>query len=174
MGGTGSDGSRGVRAIKAAGGFVIIQDPTSAKYDGMPNSAIHTGNIDLILHAEQMGEELVDLLNYTGKAITQDKSDQFTSLYTNILNKLKDAKGVDFNAYKPSTIQRRIERRMAALKITNLTDYHNHLVQNNEEAEALFKDILIGVTSFFRDTESFEVLESKLKKFIEKKEEKSI
>jgi two-component system, chemotaxis family, CheB/CheR fusion protein len=174
LSGTGSDGSRGVRAIKAEGGFVIIQDPTTAKYDGMPNSAINTGNIDLVLHAEQMGEELIDLLNYTGKSIIQDKTNQFTNLYRNILNKLKEAKGVDFNTYKPSTIQRRIERRMAALKITNLTDYHNFLVHNVEETSALFKDILIGVTSFFRDTESFEILETELRKYIEKKEEKVI
>jgi len=174
LSGTGSDGSRGVRAIKAEGGFVIIQDPTTAKYDGMPNSAINTGNIDLILHAEQMGTELIDLLNYSGKAVSQDRSSQFVNLYTNILNKLREAKGVDFNAYKPSTIQRRIERRMAALKITNITDYHNFLVDNKEEAEALFKDILIGVTSFFRDGESFEILEKKLREHIEKKEEKII
>jgi two-component system CheB/CheR fusion protein len=175
LSGTGSDGSRGVRAIKAEGGVVIVQNPTTAKYDGMPNSAINTGNIDLILHAEEMGEELIQLLNYSsGKRIIQEQTDKFTNLYTNILNKLKDVKGVDFNHYKPSTIQRRIERRMAARKITNLTDYHNSLIQSNDEIEALFKDILIGVTSFFRDAESFEVLEQELRKYIEKKEEKII
>jgi len=175
LSGTGSDGSRGVRAIKAEGGFVIVQNPATAKYDGMPNSAINTGNIDLILHAEEMGSELMELLNYTGgKKIIHEQPEQFTNLYTNILNKLKDVKGVDFNCYKPSTIQRRIERRMAARKITNLTDYHNTLIQSNDEIDALFKDILIGVTSFFRDGVSFEILEQELRKYIEAKEEKVI
>ncbi len=175
LSGTGSDGSRGIRAIKAKGGLVIVQNPSNSRYDGMPNSVINTGNIDLILDAEEMGEELVGLLNYTdGKPIIQEKPEEFTTLYTNISDKIKEIKGVDFNHYKPSTIQRRIERRMAATKNTSLADYYDFLSKNVDEVESLFKDILIGVTSFFRDGESFDALEEHLEQYIKGKKDKNI
>lgn len=174
LSGTGSDGARGVRAIKAEGGYVLAQEPKSAKYDGMPVSAINTGNIDLILPADQIGTELIELLNYPAQKIDPESNTLFTNLYTNMLSKLYDLKGVDFTAYKPSTIQRRIERRMAALKLINLTDYHNYLSHNSEEAEALFKDILIGVTSFFRDKEAFDALEKNIEELLSHKEDNAI
>jgi two-component system CheB/CheR fusion protein len=170
LSGTGSDGARGVRAIKAEGGYVMAQVPETAKYDGMPVSAINTGNIDLILPPEDMGSELIELLSYPAKAIMAEEDSLFTNLYTNILSKLFDVKGVDFSVYKPSTIQRRIERRMAALKLINLTDYHNYLAQHADEVEALFKDILIGVTSFFRDREAFDAMEARMRELIGLKE----
>ncbi len=170
LSGTGSDGARGARAIKAEGGYVLAQDPQSAKYDGMPISAINTGNIDLILPPEMIGPELIELLSYPSQAIDQHTEKVFTNIYNNILAKLYDVKGVDFSVYKPSTIQRRIERRMAALKIVNLTDYHNFLTNNTEEVDALFKDILIGVTSFFRDYKAFDSLKEQLQKIVAEKE----
>ncbi|SMP87335.1 Methylase of chemotaxis methyl-accepting proteins [Epsilonproteobacteria bacterium SCGC AD-311-C15] len=174
LSGTGSDGSRGVRAIKASGGFTIVQDPQTAKYDGMPNSAINTGTIDLILTADKMGSELTDILSYVGKSIIPKSGSASTNVYKNILNKIKDVKGVDFNLYKPSTIERRIERRMVALKIVTLNDYHDFLVQNSGEPEALFKDILIGVTSFFRDGDSFSVLKNQLQEYLKDKDNTTI
>ena len=174
LSGTGSDGSRGVRAIKASGGFTIVQDPQTAKYDGMPNSAINTGTIDLVLTADKMGPELTEILSYVGKSIIPKSGSSSTNVYKNILNKIKDVKGVDFNLYKPSTIERRIERRMVALKIVTLNDYHDFLVQNSGEPEALFKDILIGVTSFFRDGDSFSVLKNQLEEYLKTKENRTI
>ena len=174
LSGTGSDGSRGVRAIKASGGFTIVQDPQTAKYDGMPNSAINTGTIDLVLTADKMGPELTDLLSYVGKSIIRKSGGSSVSVYKNILNKIKDVKGVDFNLYKPSTIERRIERRMVALKIVTLNDYYDFLVQNSGEPEALFKDILIGVTSFFRDGDSFSVLKNQLQEYLKSKDNTTI
>jgi len=175
LSGTGSDGSRGIRAIKAEGGFTIAQEPESAKYDGMPISVINTGNIDMILPPETIGKELVEILEYPIKVQeTEDKEDQqkYHNVYKNILTKLSKETKVDFSLYKSSTIVRRIERRMATLKITSVIDYNNYLLKNKEEITELFKDILIGVTSFFRDEEPFEALEKQLKLYFQHKEEK--
>lgn len=174
LSGTGSDGSRGVRAIKAAGGFTIVQEPKSAKYDGMPNSAIYTGTIDLILHPEDIGSEIQEVLNYTGKIAIKKTGPASTNIYKNILTKVREIKGVDFNLYKPSTIERRIERRMIALKIIKINDYYAFLLQNVDEVELLFKDILIGVTTFFRDGDSFYVLKQQITDYLKTKSEKHI
>jgi len=174
LSGTGSDGSRGIRAIKAAAGFTIVQEPKSAKYDGMPNSAILTGAIDLILQAEDIGSELQEMLNYAGKIVLKKPASTSTNIYKNILSKLKENKGVDFNQYKPSTIERRIERRMVALKIIKISDYYSHIVQNIDEIELLFKDILIGVTTFFRDGDSFYILKDHILTYLKNKKDKNI
>lgn len=174
LSGTGSDGSRGIRAIKAAGGFTIVQEPLSAKYDGMPNSAIQTGTVDLILQPEDIGKELEEMLSYVGQILLKRTESASTSIYKNILTKIREIKGVDFNLYKPSTIERRIERRMIALKIIKISDYYTYLVQNTDEAELLFKDILIGVTKFFRDGESFYVLKNQIAEYLKTKTEKHI
>ncbi len=174
LSGTGSDGSRGVRAIKAAAGFTIVQEPKSAKYDGMPNSAIHTGTIDLILQPEDMGKELQEMLNYAGKIVLKKATSTTTNIYRNILSKLREIKGVDFNHYKPSTIERRIERRMVALKIIKISDYYAYIVQNIDEVDLLFKDILIGVTTFFRDGDSFHILKNHIAEYLKNKEDKRI
>lgn len=174
LSGTGSDGSRGVRAIKAAGGFTIVQEPLSAKYDGMPNAAIHTGTVDLILQPEDIGRELEEMLSFAGQDLLKKTGSTSTNIYKNILTKIRELKGVDFNLYKPSTIERRIERRMIALKIIKISDYYAYLVQNTDEVELLFKDILIGVTKFFRDEESFYVLKNYIAEYLKTKEEKHI
>ena len=173
LSGTGSDGSRGIRAIKAEGGFTIVQQPQNAKYDGMPNSAINTGNIDLILDVEIMGEEIVELLKYPNKAESLNNLNEKTITYKNILSKINSIKNVDFSLYKVSTIQRRIERRMAALKLTKLNDYYEYLMKSkNNEINTLFNDILIGVTSFFRDEEAFLALKDTLEESLLNKEKK--
>lgn len=174
LSGTGSDGSRGLRAIKGAGGFTIVQEPSSAKYDGMPNSAIHTGIIDLILQADDMGKELEEMLNYAGKIVLKKATPSSTNIYKNILSKLREIKGVDFNQYKPSTIERRIERRMMALKIIKISDYYAYIVQNIDEVGLLFKDILIGVTTFFRDGDSFYILKEHMEEYLKHKKDKII
>ena len=177
LSGTGSDGSRGIRAIKAEGGFTLAQDPESAKYDGMPISAINTGNIDLILAPENIGNELVDIIQYPIKMSENHDLNgrkNYTDVYKNILNKLTQETKVDFTLYKSSTITRRIERRMTTLKVTSVVDYNNHLIKNKDEVHELFKDILIGVTSFFRDDESFTQLQEILTSYLNEKEDKTI
>lgn len=175
LSGTGGDGSRGVRAIKAEGGFTIVQQPQNAKYDGMPNSAINTGNIDLILDVEVMGDEIIELLKYPDRAQSLNNINDKNQVYRNILAKLQRNMKVDFTLYKSSTIQRRIERRMIALKLAELNDYYDYIMQqDNSEIEALFNDILIGVTSFFRDEDAYEALKEQLSKLLKKKENKNI
>jgi len=177
LSGTGSDGSRGIRAIKAEGGFTIAQEPESSKYDGMPISAINTGNIDLILPPENIGNELIDIIQYPIKMSEKNENDDkrnYTDIYKNILAKLTQETKVDFTQYKSSTIIRRIERRMTTLKVTSVVDYNNHLLKNKDEVLELFKDILIGVTSFFRDGESFDKLHEYLKIYLKQKTDRVI
>ena len=174
LSGTGSDGSRGIRTIKAEGGFTIAQQPQNAKYDGMPNSAINTGNVDLILDVEVIGKEILEIVTYPNRNKPTNIITESTAIYKNILNKLHMHKSIDFSLYKSSTINRRIERRMAAQKITNINKYSEYISTNNDEVEALFNDILIGVTSFFRDKEAFEKIEQELRRAIKNKDNKNI
>ena len=174
LSGTGSDGSRGIRAIKAEGGFTIAQQPQSSKYDGMPNSAIDTGNVDLILDVEVMASEIAEIVNYPNKDKPTSILNEETQFYKNILAKLHRNKNIDFTLYKSSTVNRRIQRRMAALKITSLSAYSKYITKNVDEIEALFNDILIGVTSFFRDKEAFLELHHQLEQLIKRKTNKHI
>ena len=174
LSGTGSDGSRGIRAIKSEDGFTIAQQPINAKYDGMPNSAINTGNIDLILEPEVMINEIIEILKFRGKNINKNPIQNEFQVYNNIIKRVSSVKKVDFSLYKNSTIQRRIERRMAALKMVNMNNYYKYILENIDEIDLLFQDFLINVTSFFRDEEAFESLKEELKKIIEAKKDKNI
>jgi len=169
LSGTGSDGSRGIRAIKAEEGFTIAQDPESAKYDGMPLAAINTGNIDLILKPEEIGQELPEIFSGAGRSTMNVDVSETHDVLKNIYAKLLTVTGIDFSDYKLNTIQRRIERRMTALKISNTSKYNNFLQKNRDEVIALFKDILIGVTSFFRDSDGFDALKKILEGYISAK-----
>ncbi|MBF0472079.1 MAG: hypothetical protein HQL48_11990, partial [Gammaproteobacteria bacterium] len=172
LSGTGSDGARGIRAIKAEGGFTLVQDPESAKYDGMPNAAIQTANIDFILPPAGMAKELQALYLYPERVKLSQDEHKDPDLYRNILSKIKDVALVDFSLYKTNTIKRRIERRMAMLKISSLTEYNNFLQKNRSEVTELFKNILIGVTSFFRDSEVFELVHTLLAQRLKSKSER--
>jgi two-component system CheB/CheR fusion protein len=163
--GTGSDGTRGVRAIKEAGGLAIAQDPSTAKFDGMPTSVIATGLADYILTTEQMPAQLIKFIQHpfmarikpTGESLV-DEEDALTKI-TAILRR---ATGVDFALYKPATVVRRIERRMGIAQLPSMSDYLAYLQQAPGEVTALYKDLLIGVTKFFRDTEAFDYVEKKV------------
>ncbi len=174
LSGTGTDGSYGIRAIKAEGGITIAQNPLSAKYDGMPNSAINTGNVDLILNPEDMGSELIEIVKYPKNISIINDTLETNGGMEKVYKELFATTGIDFSQYKTTTINRRLERRMSALKLMNLSDYVNFLSKNKDEINNLFKDILIGVTSFFRDRECFEDLKIQLGKMIENKKDKSI
>ena len=172
--GTGSDGTMGLRAIHGAGGLTLVQDPESAKYDGMPRSAISTGLADYVLPVEDMPDHLLDYLKRfpTRKPEEMALPHRAPTSLQKIVNLLRSHTGQDFSLYKKTTLYRRIERRMNLRKIDDAQKYASYLAEHPEEAWSLFKELLIGVTSFFRDPEAFEVLREKiLPKIFENKPE---
>jgi two-component system CheB/CheR fusion protein len=162
LSGTGSDGTVGLRAIKAESGMTIAQDPKSAKYQSMPLSAIKAGVIDVVQPASQMAEPLrAYALSLTKPAQFLPERDASQTL-RKIFILLRDRTGNDFSFYKENTIRRRIDRRMNVHQIENLRQYLQFVLANPHELDALFQELLIGVTSFFRDPQAFEVLEQKV------------
>ncbi|WP_370051830.1 EAL domain-containing protein [Neptunomonas sp.] len=156
LSGTGTDGAQGIRAINAAGGITMVQDPLDAKYDGMPKAAIDSCNVDMVLKPNEIGKELLALQNMPrDKVLLRHSANNQPSELDRIFELLYQHRRVDFASYKRNTINRRIERRILATKSASLTEYLALLENNAEEVSALYKDILIGVTRFFRDTESF-------------------
>lgn len=168
LSGTGSDGAFGIRAIKAAGGITITQSPATAKYDGMPNSAINTGKVDIVVPIDAMADEIARIVKNLGKNVGDSINERSLQQIYRIIF---DEKGVDFSQYKRNTLIRRIERRMAALKVDTLSDYLDTLKGDSEEISDLYHDILIGVTEFFRDKEVFEKLIPYLQEMLNKKEQ---
>lgn len=166
LSGTGSDGTLGVRAVKGEGGMVMVQTPETTEYDGMPRNAIATGLVDFVLQPAEMAARLIDYAsNAFSKPIYGAESAPVPAV-ENALKKifilLRTKIGHDFSKYKPSTINRRIERRMALLQIETIESYFRYLQDTPEEVEALFRDFLIGVTSFFRDPDAFKAFEDKI------------
>lgn len=162
LSGTGSDGSHGICDIHQAGGLVIVQTVESAKFDGMPMNAISTGAVDLILPPDQIGQALQRLaeagLSPESVAELQDVSVTVDGT-EQIFEMLRAQHGLDFSLYKNSTIGRRIQRRIDLLNVSSQADYIRLLEDDPSELNQLYKDLLIGVTRFFRDAEAFEVLE---------------
>ena len=165
LSGTGSDGTLGLKAIKESGGMTIVQVPESAKYDGMPRSAIQAGLADHILPVDKILRELLSYVRqpYLKPAGTQQiEEKQFAGYVQKVLMLIRSVTGRDFTGYKQSTIHRRIKRRMAVHKIENVADYHRYLQENHAEIYRLFKELLILVTSFFRDPSAYEVLAARV------------
>ncbi|MDY9927173.1 chemotaxis protein CheB [Methanosarcina sp.] len=157
LSGTGEDGTLGARAIKDAGGMVIVQSPESSEYDGMPRSAIATGLADYILPPAEMPAQLIAYVNQVfGKRphVVPKAENAMKSIF----NLIRAKAGHDFSDYKLNTISRRIERRMAIINVNSLDEYVLYLQQKPDEVDALFQDLLIGVTSFFRNPTAFEAL----------------
>ena len=163
LSGMGSDGRLGLRAIKEKGGGVFVQDPSSAKFDGMPRSTIDSGLADIIAPVEDLPEKIIAYLGHAHFALKDDlpleKKSQ--SGLEKVLILLRTQTGQDFSLYKKSTIYRRVERRMGIHQIEKIADYVRFLQENPHETELLFKELLIGVTSFFRDPEMWEFLKTK-------------
>jgi two-component system, chemotaxis family, CheB/CheR fusion protein len=161
LSGTGSDGTLGARAIKEAGGMLMVQDEQSAKFDGMPRSVIATGLVDYVLPPEQMPGELVKYTKHPfirkGQLLESMASKDIDTM-TKIILILRDFSGIDFSYYKENTVVRRLERRVSINQFNNLEDYLNLLAESNKEKEILFREMLIGVTRFFRDAEAFKSL----------------
>lgn len=164
LSGTGSDGTLGVRAIKEENGMIIVQTPESAEFDGMPRSAIATGLVDYELPPAEMPPKLVAYAEHLIGRRPIDvipRTEAETSL-KKIFLLLRTQTGHDFSLYKPSTINRRIERRMALHQIDRLESYVGYLLKQPKEVEALFHDLLINVTRFFRDPDAFAALENEV------------
>src|SRR6201998_279532 len=162
LSGTGGDGSLGLKAVKEKGGLVIAQDPDEAEYDGMPRSAIMTGAVDLVLPVAKIPETLAKysrqlvLNGRRRKGPTPD--DHPPDRLAEIIDLLRTKTARDFALYKPGTLLRRIERRMALAVVDDIGGYLDMLRQDSGELDLLAKDLLINVTSFFRDPKAFELL----------------
>ncbi|WP_243366390.1 chemotaxis protein CheB [Fundidesulfovibrio soli] len=165
LSGTGSDGTVGIRAIKGEGGMVMAQTPSSTEYDGMPRSAIATGLVDYELPPAEM---VAQIIAYAAHAIVNAsqspavRSPKAENALKKILILLRAQTGNDFSQYKPSSIIRRIERRMAVHQTGTLEEYAKYLQHDSAEADILFRELLIGVTNFFRDPEAFKALEEQV------------
>ncbi len=164
LSGMGSDGTLGLRSIKEKEGLVVVQDPASAKFDGMPRSAIASGLADLVGPAEELPGRIISYLRHTPRIprtiSTMERSDKSSLEKITIL--LRAHTGNDFSLYKKNTLYRRIERRMGIHQIGKISAYVRFLQENPEELQLLFKELLIGVTSFFRDTPAWETLKEEV------------
>ncbi len=164
LSGTGTDGTLGIKAIKACAGLIIVQDKDSAKFDGMPSNAAATGLADHILPPEKMPEQLVHFLHHydkVEKAMEHIEEDKINHALQKIFVLIRSVTGHDFSQYKKNTISRRIERRMYVHQIDTIDQYVGYLQESEREVVILFKELLIGVTSFFRDGETFRLLKEK-------------
>ena len=163
LSGMGSDGTMGMRAIKEKAGLGLVQEPASAKFESMPRSVIKAGLADLIAPAEELPGKIID---YFRHSIVIDKAERpieekDQSALEKVMILLRTKTGQDFSLYKKNTIYRRIERRMNIHQIDRIASYVRYLQENPQEVELLFKELLIGVTSFFRDPLSWEQLRDK-------------
>ncbi len=165
LSGTGSDGALGTRAIKEAGGMIMVQDDATAKFDGMPHSSISTGLVDYVLPPSQMPDELLNYLKhpFVGKeqALEVALTENLDAL-TKIMLIVREHSGIDFSYYKENTILRRLERRVSINRFTTLEQYVQFLSESEKEQSILYRELLIGVTRFFRDNEAFELLVEKV------------
>lgn len=167
LSGTGTDGAAGMKALKEAGAITIAQEPQTAKYNGMPLAAIETGAVDMVLPPDKMGEEIRESLLHPGQQrVIANSMPMDDSPLGQIFKILCERAGTDFSNYKPSTICRRLEKRFVTLRMPNIETYVEYLLKTPGEAEALFNNILIGVTSFFRDQDAYNALKLILEKII--------
>lgn len=163
LSGTGSDGARALSRLQESGALTVAQDIDSAEFGGMPQTAINTDHIDLVMPPEDMGKAIQKFITREqGLALTPEEIQQ--SHLQRIYTLLRVQSGIDFEVYKPSTLLRRIDRRMAIQQDDSLREYAKRVNHNRDELIALNRDLLIGVTSFFRDTESFEALDKVIRR----------
>ena len=164
LSGTGSDGSRGIRDIQNAGGLVIVQDPQTSQFDGMPRNAVASGAFDFILAPTEMHEVIAQFaLDPLNKASAAQQQLIFSAdEYDSVIAILKSNYGIDFALYKSTTIRRRIARRIAFMNFHSITEYLAVLTKDEKELTALYQDLLIGVTEFFRDPDAFNILEKRV------------
>ena len=174
LSGMASDGSAGLKAVKSELGLVLVQDPLSAKFDGMPSSAIKTELADYILPPEEMPDRLIQYASHNMKGILSEKAvaaGKIPDTLQKLFILLRNRTGHDFSQYKQNTIHRRVERRITVSQLDNLPNYIRMLQENPAEIESLFRELLIGVTTFFRDPESFVKLKAVLLELVKSKPE---
>jgi two-component system, chemotaxis family, CheB/CheR fusion protein len=162
LSGTGSDGAFGLRAVRAGGGLTLVQTPESALFSAMPCAAISLGSPDLVADPETLGFRLAEWL-ISGENWTHSPTDSLPLFLSSVAAQLKQLTGVDFSQYKESTLLRQVHRRMAVNGIQTMDEYMKLLSSNASESHALMQNLLVTVTSFFRDPEGFEALEAHLK-----------
>src|SRR5688572_7680649 len=160
LSGGGSDGSRGIRAVHEAGGLVVIQDVESAQFDGMPKTARDAGVADYVLPPEEMPGILLE--HASRASMAPQPADDAGQGMSAVYRMLEDEFGIDFTHYKPSTVTRRIERRLQLARAEDIDEYVTRLRADREELDVLYRDLLIGVTTFFRNQEAFHVLEERV------------
>ncbi|WAS89794.1 chemotaxis protein CheB [Nannocystis punicea] len=163
LSGSGVDGSSGLREIKGVGGITLVQDPETARYDSMPRAAIATGSVDLVLTPARIAEELqrIGRHPYVRSSYARRPGDELVihqEQLHRIFTMLRNASGVDFTHYKPPTIRRRLQRRMVLHKLDSVEQYIKYMRENPDEVSKLYQDLLIHVTRFFRDPDSFRAL----------------
>jgi len=158
LSGAGSDGALGVRAVKEAGGIILVQDPNESDYASMPRSAIDTGAVDFILPVRDLAKRLADLIRIKESIWPPEMGNLDEEVLHRIIAHLRVRTGHDFSKYKRSTVMRRLARRMQVNHTDELEDYYELLRDNTNEVQALLSDLLISVTNFFRDKEAFESL----------------
>lgn len=161
LSGGGSDGSLGIKEIKAESGFVLVQSPDSSEFDSMPKNALLTNAVDYVLPPEQMPAAISEILLRSNNIQPQVIRSLDIPIHE-ILMRLKNKTGHDFQEYKKSSLLRRIERRMSINKMSSMENYCSFLNSNDSEIHELFNDLLIGVTNFFRDPEAFEFISTKI------------
>jgi two-component system CheB/CheR fusion protein len=158
LSGAGSDGTIGVRAVKEAGGIILVQDPNEAEYASMPRSAIATGVADFVLPVRDLARRLVDLIHIKTTASVPDIGNFDEEVFRRVLAHLRVRTGHDFSKYKRSTVLRRLARRMQVTRADDLKEYYEIMRNSPDEAQALLGDLLISVTTFFRDGGAFQIL----------------
>lgn len=162
LSGSGSDGMEGIKTVKERGGFIIAQDPGEADYSDMPKNAINTGLVDMVLPVDSMANELFKYREAIIQGRFDGDGDGQKEALKKILSKLHDQTGHDFSNYKQPSILRRIHRRMHVARVESLSEYASCLNDQPEEADKLFKNLLISVTRFFRDRKAFDALEHEI------------
>ncbi|MGB3295910.1 MAG: chemotaxis protein CheB, partial [Phormidesmis sp.] len=167
LSGMDGDGAQGVKAVKLAGGITFAQSNTTAQFSGMPDTAVATGNVDFVLPPQTIAAELSNLsrspfLVQSAPLQSKEILPELGDPLTRIFSLLRTTTGVDFTQYKPATLARRIQRRMMLYKLEQLDEYAQYLQDHQDEVQALYEEILIHVTSFFRDPQVFETLETEV------------
>ena len=163
LSGMGTDGTLGLKAIKERGGAVFVQEPDQARFDSMPSSAIATGLVDIVAPAEELPARIAAYVEHGGSQKGErELADHDERAFENIIILLRSGIGHDFSSYRRTTLYRRVERRLAIHQIDDLATYARFLQGNPQELQVLFKELLIGVTRFFRDPESWEELREQI------------
>ena len=166
LSGTGSDGSRGIKSVHEAGGLVLVQDLESSAFDGMPRNAIATRKADVVCHPSRMPERILEFVQdpqgFVRGQVEASDSQEDDGDRTGLIRLFRRKYGIDFSFYKPTTINRRLDRRMQLANAVNFEQYMTTLESDSEELDTLYRDLLVEVTRFFRDPEAFDRLRFEL------------